>query len=850
MEGLKQLIKKDAINEIKSYVSLNKVIDNHEIKNSSFDLLIYTIKYSSSIFTLKYIISVYQFLYKNLNYTLSSGESPLAVALAFNKFIFADYLRVQKADINFRNGYGDNILAFLYKKSLLTDASLKYLLRNKVEVDTIDRAGNSFLTLTTANNNVSFSRILHKTFDIFHKGFILKLLFLSKFQRPISYLEFRELFKIERENLGRLQIKDQDIINSCLKQNLDIIKLGFSRNINKKFFNRIDISGLLEQLYEEKKFDILKFLVKRGALLPTQMETYDHSLFIKILYHKDLEMAKFLISKGLNVNNQINWNNRCYPYIYFVSNDNDEFYKLLIKHGADLYITDSQYNKILKITNSNRSVAEYLTKNKCLRTLGYENYLTFYSACSHGNIKILKHLLQAPIPVSTLTHGKGYPEKPTPLAVACMKSQEKVVKILLDHGALIAPTNSTGKPLYSQSYLMMACECNNEKIIEYLIQYGADISEINSRGETLLIFACKNKYETIAHHLLLTGKIDVHAQDHFGNTALTYSCQNGLVEIVKILLEHQVDLNVQNENKETSLILACKNRYPTIVKLLIRSTLPLNPNLLDKDNRSPLMYTLMTGNTESINDLLSLDQTLNKEMITTPSYTPSENNKTLLMYACQYGTLELVKILVNHHHRYQVQLNKRNDRGETALHYACRYGNDCIVEYLFKEGASINDISNNGDTTLIYAIKGNKIKIVNSLLQNGVNWRIRNNEGETAMMIACQLGYHEIVKYLIEEVEDIKVDEVSSNGDTSLIYACHYGHKECVQYLLKKNCNIDYKGYKGKTALIHACENGKLEVMKLLLSYRPNINIRDYQGKTALIYARENNYPKIIFSKL
>lgn len=866
MEGLKFLIRNNKINEIKSYVLYSKYISNHEIKNNSFDLLLYTIKNASSLFTIKYILNVYQYLYKDLNYAIDSGESPLAVALSLNKFSLSDFLIEQNADINFRNCKGDNILAYLYKNSLLNSASLKYLLNHKIEINTIDSERNSFLTLIINDNNVNFSKILHSSYDIYNNDFILKLIYFSKFQNVINDKEFKKLFDIEREKLNKICITDKNIIDSCIKQNLNIIKLGFAKNINTDFFKRIDNAELLCKLYENKKKDVLKFLVDHGAFL-NQIETSDRSIFLRIIYNKDLEMAKYLVSKGINVNNMVkNWSNICYPYIYFVSND--EFYKLLIKNGADLYIPDSEYNKVLKVVNSSHSVAEYLTKHNYYSNshIGNEYHCTFYSACKNGNTRIVKHLLQSEVPylnnglVYACRNGnteivklliekgadvnhvyKGFLEKLTPLAAACMNSHEKVVKILLENGASIKQISSDGEPLYDESYLMMARQCKNEKIIEYLIKYGADINEIDSKGKSLLMFACKYKYETIAYNILKKKQINVHGQDENGNNSLIYACQNGLTGIVKILLKHQIDINIQNNYGETALLLACKNGYPTIVKLLIHSQLhQLNPNLVDDLNKSPLIYALINQDKAIVNDLLSLDQTINST--TMINHTTLKNNKTLLMYICKYkyNSVELIENLIEHH----ADLNKQNSKGETAIHYACQYGNNEIVEYLIKKGANINALSNSGDSSLMYAIKGNKINIIRILLRNHVDQNIRNNEGETAMIYASKFGFDEIVNYLIEY--GANVDDVANNGNTALIYACQNGYKECADLLMKNDCNINAKGHKGKTALINACERGKLDIVKLLISYHANINIRDSQGKTALIYARENNQQKIV----
>ena len=68
-------------------------------------------------------------------------------------------------------------------------------------------------------------------------------------------------------------------------------------------------------------------------------------------------------------------------------------------------------------------------------------------------------------------------------------------------------------------------------------------------------------------------------------TPLMLACQEGHIDIVRLLLEQEVDVNLQNENNDTALIEACFNGHTEIVQLLMqREDIDVNLQNENTDN--------------------------------------------------------------------------------------------------------------------------------------------------------------------------------------------------------------------------------------------------------------------------
>jgi ankyrin repeat protein len=95
----------------------------------------------------------------------------------------------------------------------------------------------------------------------------------------------------------------------------------------------------------------------------------------------------------------------------------------------------------------------------------------------------------------------------------------------------------------------------------------ADINIHSDKGATTLFGACQQGHVDIVK-MLLDKQADVNVQDVEGCTPLLIACYQGHKDIVKILLDKQADVNIQDVNGAMPLNIACHQGHEEISELL------------------------------------------------------------------------------------------------------------------------------------------------------------------------------------------------------------------------------------------------------------------------------------------
>ena len=215
----------------------------------------------------------------------------------------------------------------------------------------------------------------------------------------------------------------------------------------------------------------------------------------------------------------------------------------------------------------------------------------------------------------------------SPLALACKKNYQNIVKLLVNHGADV---NKKGK--FYDSPLVIACRNNNFAIVKYLIEYGnAKVDE----DEAPLCYACSNGNQDLVYYLVEHGaKVNIKNIDNnnsnndndndndddddddiyeninkrFGSP-LVNACKYGNINIIKYLIEKGADINakckmtrfdineiekkkskkIYNEsNKNYPLKVAIKYNKKEIIDLLIENVAIVN----DKNDHDQEGYSM------------------------------------------------------------------------------------------------------------------------------------------------------------------------------------------------------------------------------------------------------------------
>ena len=140
------------------------------------------------------------------------------------------------------------------------------------------------------------------------------------------------------------------------------------------------------------------------------------------------------------------------------------------------------------------------------------------------------------------------------------------------------------------------------------------------------------------------------------------------------------------------------------------------------------------------------------------------------------------------------------------------------------------------------AIKDGHFDVVKYLVDNleDRNPKVDRKFGQTALHIAAMHGRIKIVKYIMSKVLDINPKD--NCGHTPLHIAAGLGKLNVVKYIMNKIKYKSPKDIKGKTPLHKAAINGHLTVFKYIIENVDKKNPRDNNGNTPLDLARQKDF--------
>jgi len=127
-----------------------------------------------------------------------------------------------------------------------------------------------------------------------------------------------------------------------------------------------------------------------------------------------------------------------------------------------------------------------------------------------------------------------------------------------------------------------------------------------------------------------------------------------------------------------------------------------------------------------------------------------EGGQCALGLAARDGADRVVDVLLR---QSQLEVDTRNNAGETALMLAALHGRLDISERLVARGAAITQ---KGWNPLLYAAAGPEPKLIAWLLEKGAPIESRSPNGTTALMMAARYGSEQSVMLLLAHGADVK----------------------------------------------------------------------------------------------
>ncbi|XP_065336620.1 uncharacterized protein LOC135937396 [Cloeon dipterum] len=368
----------------------------------------------------------------------------------------------------------------------------------------------------------------------------------------------------------------------------------------------------------------------------------------------------------------------------------------------------------------------------------------------------------------------------------------------------------------------VAIEKGHFKFMEKLVELGADVNATNSNEETALhIASAKGCRHTV--DCLLKKMADVNQRDDKGKTALHHAAANSVyrLDLVKNLLKHGASLTMTDNEGKNVLhhAIECKNE---IVQPR-HCTPPPMVNFKSSFHQQPHSPWSMTnfrdrsfGHTSAYEDYDEFENMLRTEVI---------SNDDVIHWLVDQNC---------------VDLNARNNLGETLLILALKKFRWKIVSFLLTKDVDVNIQDEKGKTALHHAANSFDLDSVRRLIENGADLKLTDKKGKNSLHHAY---YGTIFDFIFEKNRDLAKAKLI-NGNTILHWAAKRDivSNSLFSWLKEQNeVELNARNNLNETALLLACKRNKSNFAKQLLLVKGiEMNSIDLEGRTAVHYAAQS----------
>ena len=325
----------------------------------------------------------------------------------------------------------------------------------------------------------------------------------------------------------------------------------------------------------------------------------------------------------------------------------------------------------------------------------------------------------------------------TALMWAAAEGHGDVVALLVESGADIRATSSGGF-----TPLLYATRSGDVKSTQVLLDAGADPNEATQVHGNALVMAAAGGHEALALLLLQSGA-DPESTDKNGISPLHHAVANGLSALNGVRYDPVYRQSPQNMHRLTRALL--ESGADPNVQIMNNHRRGPDGSPFNMQGATPFLLAAVSADVELMHLLKShgADQSINASGGVTSLMAAA---RAACTGACAFKggnkadeadiekSFRAVKAVVE----MGIDINAKNEEGQTAMHMAAFTGADPVVKYLAENGAEIDVVDNYGETPWSMAsgispviryrgLYGYHPSTVTLLEQLGANTRSRDN---------------------------------------------------------------------------------------------------------------------------
>ena len=467
---------------------------------------------------------------------------------------------------------------------------------------------------------------------------------------------------------------------------------------------------------------------------------------IKAVEDNKVHLVESLLKQGADVNTK-SFNHHAKPVFLAAFYGYAECLEKLLNYGADTSESKGLHTPqvIARAMKHQSCNALFLQKGLLPDSEELSDPTHFHCACLFGSLEMVQALVAQGAESNAVTN-----DRRSALHDAAMNKDTRIIPFLINKGLSVHDRTRIGStPLHC------ACHYGSLEGVQALIVHGAKVNDLTYKKITALHFAAQNKDTRLIPFLINKG-LWVNSQDDSGNTPLHFACQHGSLEGLQSLLDHGADCTILNNNGLTALHFGAQNKDPRIIRFLISKGFSVHAKT--SSGTTPIFFACQYGSLEGVQTLIehgadcsTVDlavnhgsalhrAALNKDTRIIPflinkglSVNAHQNGFTPLHLACQSGSLEGVRALVEHGADINAapdELSPPYAAGDSALHYAATNKRDPrIMRFLIDAGCHINVQNQQRSTPAhIVASENNEMAVhyLPVLLKNGADLQLRD----------------------------------------------------------------------------------------------------------------------------